>query len=123
MKNLDRIRSEINPERRRKINNRAAEILAEEMTLRELRKALNRTQTKIGRALNIGQEGVSRIEQRTDLLLAVARGPKGLRGIASCFHHRLRSNRYWMASARCSLWIRSAPAKSAVVCPTLSTRS
>jgi transcriptional regulator with XRE-family HTH domain len=73
MKNLERIRKEMSPARRRKINARAAAIRAEEMTLRELRKALTRTQTTVGEILGIGQEGVSRIEQRSDLLLSTLR--------------------------------------------------
>jgi hypothetical protein len=73
MNNLDQIRKRMSPERRRKIKTRAAEILAEEMTLRELRKALSRTQTTVGDILGIGQEGVSRLEQRSDLLLSTLR--------------------------------------------------
>ncbi len=73
MKNLDRIRQEMSPARRRRINARAAAIMAEEMTLRELRRALTRTQTTVGEILGIGQEGVSRIEQRSDLLLSTLR--------------------------------------------------
>ena len=73
MSNLDRIRKKMSTERRRKIHARAAEILSEEMTLREVRKALNRTQTAVGGILGIGQEGVSRLEQRSDLLLSTLR--------------------------------------------------
>jgi DNA-directed RNA polymerase specialized sigma subunit len=73
MDNLEQIRKRMTPERRRKIHARAAEILAEEMTLRELRKALNRTQTTVGGILGIGQEGVSRLEQGSDLLLSTLR--------------------------------------------------
>jgi hypothetical protein len=73
MKNLDQIRKRMSPERRRKIKIRAAEILAEEMTLRELRKALSRTQTTVGDILGIGQEGISRLEQRSDFLLSTLR--------------------------------------------------
>jgi transcriptional regulator with XRE-family HTH domain len=73
MKNLDRIRKEMSPERRQKIETRAAQILAEEMTLRDLRAALAKTQTSIGNKLGIGQEGVSRIERRSDLLLSTLR--------------------------------------------------
>jgi transcriptional regulator with XRE-family HTH domain len=74
MNNLDRIRNELSPERRRKITKRANEILAEEMTLREIRKAVDCTQTQVAKALGINQEGVSRLEQRTDLLLSTLRG-------------------------------------------------
>jgi transcriptional regulator with XRE-family HTH domain len=73
MKNLDRIRKAMSPERRRKIKARATEIMAEEMTLRELRKAMSRTQATVGEMLGIGQEGVSRLEQRSDLLLSTLR--------------------------------------------------
>ena len=73
MKNLDRVRSKMSLARRRKITARAGEILAEEMTLRQVRKALNRTQARIGEILGIGQEGVSRIEQRSDLLISTLR--------------------------------------------------
>jgi DNA-binding XRE family transcriptional regulator len=54
--------------RREKIGRRAAELIAEEMSLRESRRALGRTQTKVAKALGIGQEAVSRLESRTDML-------------------------------------------------------
>lgn len=58
------------PERREKIKRRAAELIAEEMSLRELRRALGRTQSKVARDLGIGQEAVSRLEGRTDMLIS-----------------------------------------------------
>ena len=63
----------LDPERRRKIEDRAAELIAEEMTLRELRKARQLTQVSVARELGISQDGVSRLEQRTDLLLSTLR--------------------------------------------------
>jgi transcriptional regulator with XRE-family HTH domain len=63
----------MSPERRRRIEARTAQILAEEMTLRDLRTALAKTQTSIGNKLGIGQEGISRIERRSDLLLSTLR--------------------------------------------------
>ena len=63
----------LDPERRRKIEDRAAELIAEEMTLRELRKARHLTQVSIARELGIGQDAVSRMEQRSDLLLSTLR--------------------------------------------------
>ena len=74
MNNLDRIREGLSPERRRKITARAKEILAEEMTLREVRQALDHTQTEVAKVLGINQDGVSRLEQRSDLLLSTLRG-------------------------------------------------
>jgi uncharacterized protein len=44
--------------------------VAEVMNLRDLRKALGLTQTELARRLHKGQEVVSRIEQRRDLLLS-----------------------------------------------------
>jgi DNA-binding XRE family transcriptional regulator len=63
----------LSPERRSKIATRANEILAEEMTLREVRKAVDRTQMQVAKALGINQDGVSRLEKRTDLLLSTLR--------------------------------------------------
>ncbi len=57
-------------ERGQKIERRAAELIAEEMTLRELRRALGRTQTKMAKTLGIGQEAVSRLEDRADMLIS-----------------------------------------------------
>ena len=60
----------LDPARRRKVEDRAAELIAEEMTLRELRKALQLTQARVAHQLGISQDGVSRLEQRSDLLLS-----------------------------------------------------
>ena len=59
--------------RREKIEARAAKLVAQEMTLRELREALTLTQTRIAEILEIGQDSVSRLEKRTDLLLSTLR--------------------------------------------------
>ena len=58
---------------RRKVEARAAELIAEEMTLRELRKARKLTQVRLARTLKINQDSVSRLEQRSDLLLSTLR--------------------------------------------------
>lgn len=70
MKNIDRIRKKLTPERRAKIKARAAEIVAEEMSLRELRQAHRKTQAVLAKELGITQDGVSRLEKRSDLLLS-----------------------------------------------------
>jgi DNA-binding XRE family transcriptional regulator len=61
------------PKRRAKVEARAAELIAEEMSLRDLRKAHELTQKRMAEALDMGQEGISRIEQRSDLLLSTLR--------------------------------------------------
>ena len=63
----------LGPERRRRIEERAAELIAEEMTLRELRKARQLTQASIARELGISQDAISRLEKRSDLLLSTLR--------------------------------------------------
>jgi len=63
----------MSPARRKKIEARAAEFIAEEMTLRELRRARKLTQVRIAKALRISQDGVSRLERRTDLMLSTLR--------------------------------------------------
>ena len=73
MKNIESIRKGMSPERQNKIASRASEILAEELTLQELRKAHQLTQKKLAEALNMGQDQVSRLEQRSDLLLSTLR--------------------------------------------------
>jgi DNA-binding XRE family transcriptional regulator len=59
--------------RRKKVEARAAELIAEELTLRELRKARKLTQVRMAKALGITQDSVSRLEQRSDLLLSTLR--------------------------------------------------
>lgn len=59
---------------RRKVEARTAELIAEEMSLRDLRKAMDKTQVSMARTLGIKQEGVSRIEKRSDLLISTLRG-------------------------------------------------
>src|SRR3981189_927406 len=52
---------------------RANQLISEEMTLQELRRARKITQQKIAKSLNIGQEGVSKIERRSNLLISTLR--------------------------------------------------
>lgn len=73
MKNLERIRKDMSPARRKKISKRAQELLAEEMTLSELRKAHKLTQQRLAKNLGIGQDQISKLEQRSDLLLSTLR--------------------------------------------------
>jgi DNA-binding XRE family transcriptional regulator len=58
------------PGRRARVNARAAELVAEEMSLQDLRKSMHRTQLDIAKALDVGQDAVSRYEKRTDMLLS-----------------------------------------------------
>jgi len=66
--------SRVSAKRRKKIEARAGELIAEEMTLRDLRKAHELTQEKMAELLDIKQESVSNIEKRSDLLISTLRG-------------------------------------------------
>ena len=72
-RNVNDIINKLTRARRRKVEARATQLIAEEMTLQELRRARKITQQKIAKSLNIGQEGVSKIERRSDLLISTLR--------------------------------------------------
>lgn len=74
MKTLAGKMKTLSPARRKKINARAATLIAEEMSLCDLRQAQKLTQGAIAETLGIGQDGVSRLERRTDLMLSTLRG-------------------------------------------------
>ena len=59
--------------RRLKVKKRTSDLVAEEMSLKALRKAFRKTQVQVARELDVGQDTVSRIERRTDLLLSTLR--------------------------------------------------
>jgi DNA-binding XRE family transcriptional regulator len=67
---LEQKLAELTPEARARVDARAAELIAEEMSLQELRRAFGRTQAKLAADLGVGQDTVSRYEQRTDMLLS-----------------------------------------------------
>ena len=69
-KNLNRIIKGLPEKRRAKIEARAKQLIAEELTLSDVRKARKLTQMKMAKLLNIGQDSVSRIEKRSDMLLS-----------------------------------------------------
>jgi transcriptional regulator with XRE-family HTH domain len=73
MKTAAEILSRMPAERRAKIAARAKDLIAEEMTLQDLRKAQKFTQEQMAAALHIGQDSVSRIEKRSDFLLSTLR--------------------------------------------------
>ena len=64
---------QLSPAQRKKVEARAAELIAEEMTLRELRHARKLTQVMIAKTLGVTQDSVSRLEKRSDLLLSTLR--------------------------------------------------
>jgi DNA-binding XRE family transcriptional regulator len=70
MKTLQQVIAEQPASSRRKIEKRSAELIAQEMTMRELRKARKITQVQLAKKLGVNQEQVSRSEKRADIHLS-----------------------------------------------------
>ncbi len=73
MKTLQEKLNALPAQRRTAVEQRAAALIAEEMTMRELRKARKLTQREMAKQLGVKQEQISRIEQRTDLHISTLR--------------------------------------------------
>jgi len=69
-KNIQEIIRKLPKTDQQAIKMRAKELIKEEMTLREVRKAQQKTQHEIAQVLGIKQAAVSRLEQRTDMYLS-----------------------------------------------------
>jgi DNA-binding XRE family transcriptional regulator len=59
--------------RRRTVEKRAETLIAEEMTLQELRRARAMTQVKLAKSLGVAQKQVSEIEKHTDMHISTLR--------------------------------------------------
>ena len=66
---LDEIMASMPEERRERIEARAAELV----TLYDLRKAVQKTQKQMAEVLGVGQDSISRMENRSDMLLSTLR--------------------------------------------------
>ena len=71
---LDDYTAKLPDKQRQAINERAAELIAEEATLRQLREARERSQEAVAEQLHIKQAAVSKLERRTDMYLSTLRG-------------------------------------------------
>lgn len=69
----DEYMKRLSPARRAKIKARAKELIAEEMTLRELRKARELSQETLAEVLGWRQGDLSKFERRTDAYLSTMR--------------------------------------------------
>lgn len=58
---------------RAKVKARAREVIAEEMSLQDLRKAIGKTQMAIAKRLKVGQDAVSKLETRSDMYISTLR--------------------------------------------------
>lgn len=68
-KNLDHLLAELPAKRRTAIEARADELA----TLKDLRQAVSQTQQDLAVALGVGQDTISRLEKRSDMLLSTLR--------------------------------------------------
>ena len=62
--------SGLSKKRQDKVEKRAQELIQEELTLRDLRLALEKTQVELCKVLNMKQDGISRLEHRSDMLIS-----------------------------------------------------
>ena len=70
---VEDIIARLDPELRREIGERAAELIADENTRRDLRRALRRAKVGMARELGIGWADISRLERQSDRLLSTLR--------------------------------------------------
>jgi DNA-binding XRE family transcriptional regulator len=73
MRALKDVLGKLSPPRQRKVEARAQELIPEELTLQDLRKAQKLTQEQMATVLNIGQDSISRLEKRSDMMLSTMR--------------------------------------------------
>lgn len=67
---LEEFTKDFTPEERAKLAARTAELIEQELTLRDLRRARQLTQERMAELMGVEQENVSRLERRADLLLS-----------------------------------------------------
>lgn len=68
-RNLEQVLDALPTERRAVVEHRAAELA----TLKDLRQAMQKTQVDLAATLHIGQDSISRLEKRSDMLLSTLR--------------------------------------------------
>ena len=69
----ERLLEQLTEASRRRIRKRAKELLAQETSLQELRKARARSQLSVARKLHVKQAAVSKLERRTDMYVSTLR--------------------------------------------------
>lgn len=79
-KTIEQLMAELSPERRKRVEARAARLIAEEQSLRDLRQARRLTQQHMAKRLGVRQHSISRLEQRSDMLLSTLRDYVGKLG-------------------------------------------
>ena len=69
-KSLDEVMAALPLDRQDKIRTRGAALVADEMTLRELRKAMGTTQEQLAARMGKPQAAISRMEAQSDMLMS-----------------------------------------------------
>src|ERR1700737_289983 len=91
-KTYEELMAQLSPERHKRVETRAAEFIAEEKSWRDLRHARHLTQMLMAKKLGIKQHSISRLEQRSDMLLSTLRDYIGKMGgelvLTACFPDR-----------------------------------
>jgi DNA-binding XRE family transcriptional regulator len=72
-RNVNDIIRNLPTRRRKKIERRGATLIAEEMTLQQLRRARKLTQERMAEKLHIKQKQISEVEKRTDMHISTLR--------------------------------------------------
>ncbi len=73
-KTLNEVIAALPARERREIETRAQDLIAEEMSLQDLRKAIGKTQAAVAKRLKVGQDAISKIETRSDMYISTLRG-------------------------------------------------
>jgi transcriptional regulator with XRE-family HTH domain len=71
--NANDILAELSPARRAKVLARGRQLIAEEVALRQLRRAHDLTQQRMAELLHMNQASISKLESRSDMLLSTLR--------------------------------------------------
>ena len=69
MKSYEEVMASLSQEERERVEARTAELI----TLHEMRMAVQKTQKQVADSLGVGQDSVSRMENRSDMLLSTLR--------------------------------------------------
>jgi len=67
---IDEVIESLPADRRVKVEARVASLIAEELSLQHLRKAMRLTQAQLAERLGVRQDTIARVEQRADMLLS-----------------------------------------------------
>jgi hypothetical protein len=108
-KTYEELTAELSPERRARVGARTAELIAEEQSLRDLRQARQLTRQHMAKKLGVKQHSISRLEQRSDMLLSMLQDYVGKMGGELVLNGALPRSRF---SADRGVWRHHRSSKS-----------